>query len=661
MIGRLALILCVSPLFITLARPADYTVYDPVPFSTISSFNTTTWQPEKTVAAVGGNILSDTLVLSSDGNTFYVSIPATNLVEAIDRASGKVLQSYAPKYPIVAAPAVLPNGSALFVGTCGESDTFAGCIGGGVEVFDVASAKPLDIISMGSDQVSQIVAAADGATVYVSHYYAPSAFCTPFSSWCPSPVAPAQTSVPSQTLTAIDVATLQVGASVGAPEGSPPESPLAVAITPDGQQAWMLAGEDFIPGGPPATVYGVSLADMTINATIPIATIIWGGPTIAVSPDGSTVATGSNCPEAYCDNILVFINAATQSVFQTVSNCAGNVISLDSSNNAYVSWTNTNYVNSETGAITTVLQGRTGPSAFSSDGKELYILFGAGSAVLSAEAGTSNEGGTSRLFNIASAPMWMAVAANGETLYSAEWFGGLWAFSTATGEVAGQAPISFATAVAVSPDGTTLYMVQFQPNQLVTLDASTFAIENTLPLPGSCYGASPGEAIAVTPSGGQIFAMACGFTWMIDAKTLTIKNIIKGGDGGADGAAVAANPKGGTVYVSTGPSIDIVDTTTDGIIGTIPITAAAIVFSPDGSRAYVESTQDTVSGVAVVDTSTLAVTGFVAGIAPDGGEGLALTPDGSYLYAAGNPGAIVDTQTLQIVGQFQSDGPIVIH
>jgi DNA-binding beta-propeller fold protein YncE len=155
--------------------------------------------------------------------------------------------------------------------------------------------------------------------------------------------------------------------------------------------------------------------------------------------------------------------------------------------------------------------------------------------------------------------------------------------------------------------------------------------------------------------------MACGFAWMIDAKTMMINNTIQGGEGGADGAAVAVNPKGDTAYVSVGPSIDIVDTTTDKITGSIPMTAAAILFSPDGSKAYIESTQSGVNGVAVLDTSTLTVTGFVAGIAPRVGEALALSPDGLYLCAAGTPGAVVNTQTLQIVGQFQSDGPVVIH
>jgi hypothetical protein len=45
-----------------------------------------------------------------------------------------------------------------------------------------------------------------------------------------------------------------------------------------------------------------------------------------------------------------------------------------------------------------------------------------------------------------------------------------------------------------------------------------------------------------------------------------------------------------------------------------PRNRATNVFSPDGSQAYLESSQNGQSGVAVVDTSMLAVTGFVPGI-----------------------------------------------
>jgi YVTN family beta-propeller protein len=110
---------------------------------------------------------------------------------------------------------------------------------------------------------------------------------------------------------------------------------------------------------------------------------------------------------------------------------------------------------------------------------------------------------------------------------------------------------------------------------------------------------------------------------------------------------------------------------TNSVTGTIPISASSIAFSPDGATAYVAGVQNNVSGVAVVDTSTLAVTTFIPGINPLGwcavngcegaGEGIAVTPDGNFVYAGGTPGALIDAQTLAVVAPFTSGGPIVIH
>jgi DNA-binding beta-propeller fold protein YncE len=164
--------------------------------------------------------------------------------------------------------------------------------------------------------------------------------------------------------------------------------------------------------------------------------------------------------------------------------------------------------------------------------------------------------------------------------------------------------------------------------------------------------------------------MVCSVTSVVDTAIQKIEGRISG----ANGAAGAVSPKGNVVYISTGgATIDIVDPLTDQVTGTIPIVANAIAFSPDGAKAYVESIQNGQSGVAEVDTSTLAVTGFVPGITafpacgPHGcsgngaGGSLAVAPDGRFVYAAGTPGAVIDAQTLTIVNQFTAGGPIAIH
>jgi hypothetical protein len=141
------MIFCACCLFIAQARPADYTLYSPVTFSTITAFNTSTWQPSKTIPAVN----SGNFVLSADGNTFYASVSSENRVVAIDRTSGSVLHVYTLTYPLAAGLAILPNQSQLYVGTCASYLGSVGCVGGEVEVFDVTSEHHLAILSMGSD------------------------------------------------------------------------------------------------------------------------------------------------------------------------------------------------------------------------------------------------------------------------------------------------------------------------------------------------------------------------------------------------------------------------------------------------------------------------------------------------------------------------------
>ena len=94
--------------------------------------------------------------------------------------------------------------------------------------------------------------------------------------------------------------------------------------------------------------------------------------------------------------------------------------------------------------------------------------------------------------------------------------------------------------------------------------------------------------------------------------------------------ALAVNPKSGYLYVSSssGSSVEVIDVATKQTIGTIPITANSIAFSPDGTTAYIAGAQNGVGGVAVVDTSTLAVTDFIAGAGGGGAESIAVTPDG---------------------------------
>ena len=641
-------------------RAASSTIYTPVPHATITTISAKTFQPESVIAAGSAG----SFLLSADGTTFYTletgSTTSLGSVRAIDRATGKTLQTYKTQHPIWGGLAVLPNQSQVYVGTC--SQTFYGaCIGGNVEVLDAASGLNLAVISMGGDQVFQIASAANGATAYALHYNN-----TPCLVSCeirPSLSEYAETgAVPSGALTAIDTASLQVGLSFTPPEYFTPQS---FVLASDNQHGYVFTSEEDVATG---AIYEVDLTQMTLEATVNGDFGNIG--TIALSANGATLAVLQN---GYQDQ-LIFVDTATESTTQVINNIAGSLISVGSNGNAYL-LSNGEYieaVNAQTGSITSALAGRAIDAAIlSSVTGEFYLLCPGGAA-----AETVAEGSTavSKAFSIGGPPMWLALSPDGGTLYSAGWDGGVWAVSTATGQVTAKMlpDVNFIGAMAVSPNGETLYVSAIQPNTLFFVNAYTGVVEKSLTLP-ACTNYVEGGAIAVAPKGDHVYTSQCGTVAVIDTATQTIVGQLAN----ANGIALAASPKGDVFYVSVGgrysaaTGIDVVDVATNSVTGTIPLSATAIAFSPDGAEAYVVSVQNDVSGVAVVDTSTLAVTSFIPGVNPLGwcavdgcegaGEGIAVTPDGNFIYAGGNPGALINARTLAVVAPFTSGGPIVIH
>ncbi|MEZ0109574.1 YVTN family beta-propeller protein [Catenulispora sp. EB89] len=111
---------------------------------------------------------------------------------------------------------------------------------------------------------------------------------------------------------------------------------------------------------------------------------------------------------------------------------------------------------------------------------------------------------------------------------------------------------------------------------------------------------------------------------------------------------IAVNPAGTRVYGTTQGAVVVMDPVTDATLGTIPVGASNgdIAISPSGAQAYVADSSGTGS-VHVVDTAAQTVTATIAA----GGEGLALSPDGTRLYSTGPGGvlSVIDTATDTVV------------
>lgn len=98
------------------------------------------------------------------------------------------------------------------------------------------------------------------------------------------------------------------------------------------------------------------------------------------------------------------------------------------------------------------------------------------------------------------------------------------------------------------------------------------------------------------------------------------------------GEDIAIDASGERVYVlSLGEEgisfgIDIIDTTTQSLIDRLPVGGTDVGVSPDGTFVYVA----TGSRLLVVDSSSAEL---VASVSPTGPERLAISPDGSRIYA----------------------------
>jgi DNA-binding beta-propeller fold protein YncE len=652
--------LCFGVTLPCLMHAAASTIYAPVPYWTIAPTSTATFESPGLIPTPPG---ADSFVLSPNGKTMYYVL--NGAIVAMDLATGKTLGSYSTKFPILGPIILLPNASQLWVGTCAGYDPILGCLGGGyVEALDVASGRKLAALSMGQDNVVGLVAAPNSAAVYASLIYENEGSGGTRQD-LPYGQARPTTSVPLFGVTAIDVASLTVGASFIPPEGGQPGS---MAISADSLTGYVLASWTG------TFLYTLDLSQMTMTGTIdPPAGYGWGG-AMVMSGNGNTLAVWGGPG-------IVLIDPATNAVTQTIplSVVGADDLSVTADGNTlyfrsfsyssvFSGVLNLVTVDVPTGSVTTALPGEDiWQALLSPNGKEIYVILGSGAGVFALQEGSTTG---QKLGDVGEPATWLAVSPDGGTLYSAGQ-NGVWAGSTLTGQpTIKMLPGVSVAAVALSSKGERLYTLstellpdtgQVLSVDFMIVDPSTGVVETTIPLPTACYTLinSPGS-IAVSLDGREAYVLLdfCSSQAVaIDLNTKTVTGQIHG----TSGSGLAVNPKSGYLYVSAVDSVEVLNMATNRVVGTIPLTANSIAFSPDGTLAYIAGFQSSVGGVGVVDTSTFAVTDFIPGAAGGGGESIAVTQDGAFVYVGGSPGSVIDTQTLQVVAQFQSGGPITIH
>lgn len=201
--------------------------------------------------------------------------------------------------------------------------------------------------------------------------------------------------------------------------------------------------------------------------------------------------------------------------------------------------------------------------------------------------------------------------------------------------------------VAITPDGTRVYMTDDGARDVAVIDTATNTVVATIGYPTDCDACIPPapEGVAISPDGKQAYITYPGAPSLAVVDTATNSNFTFV-PGVASPLAVAFTPDGTRAYVTSSLNhsdvVQVIDTSTLSVSAefTTPAPNFWVAISPDGTRAYV-TTQQVLEGqdlggqdmFTVADTTTNSVVATVpAGL---GFGQVALTSDGILAYVAG--------------------------
>lgn len=209
-------------------------------------------------------------------------------------------------------------------------------------------------------------------------------------------------------------------------------------------------------------------------------------------------------------------------------------------------------------------------------------------------------------------------------------------------------------AVAFNSSGTRAYVANDrygeigyeEPPSVSVIDTASNLVIATIELTDDYL-----NGVVISPDGSRLYVPISdrdhqGKVAVIDTTTSTVLGVIQ--TGFAAGIAMVAD--GTRVYVGSDDAVLAIDTATNTVVGSIPVSGIPtdLVVSPDGDLVYVADSRS--YRIAVIDTRT----GMVSYTPSVGsyGYGVAISPDGTKLYVAGSYDlgmiAVVDTATLNV-------------
>ena len=270
--------------------------------------------------------------------------------------------------------------------------------------------------------------------------------------------------------------------------------------------------------------------------------------------------------------------------------------------------------------------------------------------LVTATVGVSNGGGG------------VAVSPDGTRVYVGDYYrNSVRVVSTATNTVIDTVPVPYPNGLAVTPDGAAVYVASGMHNlgtagTVAVIATATNTVTATVPL--GTYSMLCLEAVVVSPDGGRVYVTGWpsdseGYLFILDTATNTLVTTVPVG---AHAVGAAITPDGGRVYVANFFSftVSVLSTATNTVTATVPLPTnrpfgAAI--TPDGGRVYITHPQGGLDSiVSVIDTATNTVTATIpVGASP---QGIAVTPDGTRVYvlnAGSGTVSVIATATNTVV------------
>ncbi len=244
--------------------------------------------------------------------------------------------------------------------------------------------------------------------------------------------------------------------------------------------------------------------------------------------------------------------------------------------------------------------------------------------------------------------------------------GGVSVIDTASNAVTATVPVSSPYELAVSPDGTRVYVTNFADDTLSIINTATNQVEAIVP------GLVRPAQVAVDPTGSRAYiagGVIPGYVAVLDTATNTVINTIPVG---SFPFGVAVSPDGSHVYVTNTYSNDercpgfgcvlltvsVIDTAQAReihreVVGAFP---GGIAVNPTGTRVYVavgQPPEGSGARLAVINPTTNRVLEWI----PVGGDSLAVAPSGDYVYTAGGRGvSVVATNCDMTVANIRPNG-----